>query len=245
MTALLTPPIAAGGILFAFEHSNIAGKLIIFFLIIASIFSWSVMYTKWVLVKKAKKEDERFRIYFQKSKHPLAIYEKKIKFDSSPLAAVYYAGAREICFHLLGSTTVDDSFHARLSSAPPLDKSAMSSVRSAMDRAVGEEMLRLESQLILLATAVSGSPFLGLLGTVWGVMDAFSGVALAGQASLAAMAPGVSGSLITTVVALLVAIPAMFGYNWLVNTLRSITVHMENFAAECAADFEHEYARRR
>ncbi|MFZ5806893.1 MAG: MotA/TolQ/ExbB proton channel family protein [Verrucomicrobiota bacterium] len=245
MTCLLAPPLASGGLLFAFEHSNPAGKLIIFILLIASIFSWAVMWTKWVLVRKARRENARFMQYFHRAKSPLAVYEKKLQFDPSPLAAVYYSGAKELCFHLLGSTTVDDTFAVRLSTASPLDISSINSVRSSMDRAVGEEMLKLESQLILLATAVSGSPFLGLLGTVWGVMDAFSGVALAGQASLAAMAPGVSGSLITTVIALCVAIPSMFGYNYLVNTLRGMTVQMENFAAECSADFEHQYGRRR
>jgi biopolymer transport protein ExbB/TolQ len=129
--------------------------------------------------------------------------------------------------------------------AAPLDHTSLASARSAMERTVGEEMLKLESQLILLATAVSGAPFLGLLGTVWGVMDAFSGIAMAGRADLAAMAPGVSGSLITTVIALLVAIPAMFGYNFLVTTLKSMTVEMENFAAECASVFEHQYGTRR
>ena len=107
--------------------------------------------------------------------------------------------------------------------------------------AVGETALSLESQMILLATAVSGSPFLGLLGTVWGVMDAFTGVAEAGSPNLVAMAPGVSGALITTVVALCVAIPAMFGYNFLVTSIRGIIVEMDNFAAELASEFEHKY----
>jgi len=88
---------------------------------------------------------------------------------------------------------------------------------------------------------VSGAPFLGLLGTVWGVMDTFTGVAEAGSASLAAMAPGVSGALITTVTALCVAIPAMFGYNFLVTSIRAMAVEMDNFAAELASEFEHKY----
>ena len=99
----------------------------------------------------------------------------------------------------------------------------------------------LESQMILLATAVSGSPFLGLLGTVWGVMDTFTDVAVAGSPNLATMAPGVSGALITTVTALCVAIPAMFGYNFLVTSIRGMIVEMDNFAAELASEFEHKY----
>src|SRR5262249_46812960 len=153
----------------------------------------------------------------------------------SPLAALYYQGCRELSLHLLGSSEVDETFSARLAVAGAIDGMNMASVRSAMERSVGEEMLKLESQLILLATAVSGAPFVGLFGTVWGVMDAFCGTALAGKASLAAMAPGISGSLITTVIALCEAIPAMFGYNFLVTTIRNMTIEMENFSAECAS----------
>ena len=92
---------------------------------------------------------------------------------------------------------------------------------------------------------MSGSPFLGLLGTVWGVMSAFSGIAQAaatsGRADLASMAPGVSGALITTVAGLLVAIPSMFGYNWLVHNLRVLTVELDNFAQELVSKMETEY----
>jgi biopolymer transport protein ExbB/TolQ len=95
--------------------------------------------------------------------------------------------------------------------------------------------------MIVLSSAVSGAPFLGLLGTVWGVMDAFAGIAQAGNANLAAMAPGISGSLITTIIGLLVAIPAMFGYNFLVTSVRSMLVQADNFAAELSSEIEHRY----
>ena len=136
---------------------------------------------------------------------------------------------------------MDETFRARLETAPKISPAQMRVVTTAMERAVGETALRLESQMILLATAVSGAPFLGLLGTVWGVMDTFSDVAAAGSANLAAMAPGVSAALITTVTGLLVAIPAMFGYNFLVTTLRGMIVELDNFAAELASEFEHKY----
>src|SRR4051812_9708772 len=142
---------------------------------------------------------------------------------------------------MLGSSEVDDTFRGRLDTAPKISGAQMRVVQIAMERAVGENALRLESQMILLATAVSGAPFLGLLGTVWGVMDTFSGVASAGSANLAAMAPGVSAALITTVTGLLVAIPAMFGYNFLVTTIRGMVVELDNFAAELASEFEHKY----
>jgi biopolymer transport protein TolQ len=117
----------------------------------------------------------------------------------------------------------------------------MEHVKRTLENTVAQESLKLESGLILLAIAVSGAPFLGLLGTVWGVMNTFAGVAQAGSASLAVMAPGVSAALITTVAGLLVAIPSMFGYNWLVHNLRVLTVEADNFAQELISKMETEY----
>jgi len=213
--------LAANGLLFAFDHATVAGKIVLLLLAVGSIFSWSIMITKLRVIQFARKQNARF--------------------FGSPNFNVYRAGCHELAFHLLGSPEVDETFRARLEIADKISPAQMGAVNAAMERAVGETALGLESQMILLATAVSGSPFLGLLGTVWGVMDAFSGVAMAGTASLGAMAPGVSGALITTVTALCVAIPAMFGYNFLVTSIRSLIVEMDNFAAELASEFEHKY----
>jgi biopolymer transport protein ExbB/TolQ len=124
-----------------------------------------------------------------------------------------------------------------------LSLKAMEHVKRTLERSVAQESLKLESGLILLAIAVSGAPFLGLLGTVWGVMSTFGHVAQAQSASLAQMAPGVAAALITTVAGLLVAIPSMFGYNWLVHTLRVITVELDNFAQELVSRMEIEYLK--
>jgi biopolymer transport protein ExbB/TolQ len=99
--------------------------------------------------------------------------------------------------------------------------------------------------MIVLSTAVAGGPFIGLLGTVWGVMETFAGIAKAGQASLTAMAPGVAGALIATVVGLLVAIPAMFGYNFMVTTIRHITQELDGFGSRYANQIEHTYVDNR
>jgi biopolymer transport protein ExbB/TolQ len=233
--------LASAGILFAFEHTDVAGKAVLLALLVGSIFSWSIIIAKASQLISARKATLGFLKVFRSSTDPLEAYLAARPAGESPQASVYQAGAKELCFHLTGSSTIDSTLASRITSARPIGETSMNSVRSAMERAVGEESLRLESNLIILATAVSGAPFLGLLGTVWGVMDAFSGIAQAGQASLAAMAPGVSGALITTVVGLLVAIPAMFGYNFLTTYTRSFIVETENFAAECAAVFEHRF----
>jgi len=237
------PPLflAESGIYYVFVQSTFEGKIVLLTLFFASIFSWSVMVTKFRVLQFAKRQSGRFSALFHRDRNPLRIYEQGAKFEGSPLYSIYRAGCEELCFQMLGATVVDETFRARLDGARKITPAQMRSVTAAMERAVGESSLRLESQMIVLSTAVSGAPFLGLLGTVWGVMDAFAGIAQSGNANLAAMAPGVSGSLITTVVGLLVAIPAMFGYNFLVTTVRSLIVQSDNFAVELASEFEHRY----
>jgi biopolymer transport protein ExbB/TolQ len=229
------------GILYAFEHSNVAGKAVIFCLAVGSIFSWTVMWTKFLMIRRARIETRRFLRRFRTARKPLAIYQNREFYPDSPTYAVYLAGCKELTFHLLGTTEIDDTFSTRLAESDKISSVAMNAVRSALEREVGEQALRMEDRMAVLATAVSGAPFLGLLGTVWGVMDTFSAIAASNSASLTAMAPGVSGALITTVTGLLVAIPAMFGYNFLVVTIRGMTVELDNFAGELAAAFDHRY----
>jgi biopolymer transport protein TolQ len=241
MAVNLLPILGAGGILFAFENSTLAGRLVLLSLFIASIFSWTVMWTKWRMIRRAQLRRDQFLELFRTDRQPLRIYTDRLRFEGAPVFAVYKAGCRELTYQLLGASDVDETFRARLDTAQKISPAQMRVVTTAMERAVGETALRLESQMILLATAVSGAPFLGLLGTVWGVMDTFSDVATAGSANLAAMAPGVSAALITTVTGLLVAIPAMFGYNFLVTTIRGTIVELDNFAAELASELEHKF----
>jgi len=229
------------GIVYAFWHSNYAGKAVIALLMFGSIFSWSVMVSKIVMIRKARTDTRRFLKRFRTARKPLAIYQAREIYPDSPSYAVYLAGCKELTFHLLGTTEIDDTFSSRVAEADRISNVAMSAVRSALEREVGEQALRMEDRMTVLATAVSGAPFLGLLGTVWGVMDTFSAIAAEHSASLTTLAPGVSGALITTVTGLLVAIPAMFGYNFLVVTIRGMTVELDNFAGELAAAFDHRY----
>jgi len=233
--------LASGGIVFAFENSTLPGRIILLALFFGSIFSWSVMVTKFRVIRHAQRRREQFLELFRTDRQPLRIYTDRVRFEGAPVFSVYKAGCKELTFQLLGSAEVDETFRARLDIAQKISPAQMRVVTTAMERAVGETALRLESQMILLATAVSGAPFLGLLGTVWGVMETFGDVAAAGSANLAAMAPGVSAALITTVTGLLVAIPAMFGYNYLVTTIRAMIVELDNFSAELASEFEHKY----
>lgn len=230
-----------GGIWYALRNSTLPGLFVLAALFIASVLSWTVMVTKFRALRRARESRIDFLDAFRADRQPLSLYQSGARFADAPVFAVYQAGCRELSFQMLGSVVVDETFAGRLETAPRISPSQMRMVQTAMERCVGETSLKLESQMVLLSTAVSGAPFLGLLGTVWGVMDTFSGVATEGKASLAAMAPGVSAALITTVTGLLVAIPAMFGYNWLVTTLRGMIVELDNFAAELASAVEHKY----
>ena len=111
-------------------------------------------------------------------------------------------------------------------------------MRSAMNLAVEDQLIILEKRTMVLATAVSGSPFLGLFGTVWGITVAFANLAQMHQANIDTLAPGVSGALLTTVVALFVALPSMVGYNIITTKIKNFTVHLDNFVDEVYAKFK-------
>lgn len=211
------------------------GKAIIVILMFFSIFAWSVMASKAMQMRRAKKLNGYFEEEFRAQKGVISIYDRKVQVEGCPLFSVYQSGCAELAPRLKGK---DDTVEGR---KKYVSLKSMEHIKRAMEGAVAREALRLESGLILLAIAVSGAPFLGLLGTVWGVMSAFSYVAMAGKADLATMAPGVAAALITTVAGLLVAIPSMFGYNWLVHNLRVLTVELDNFASELASRMETEY----
>ena len=222
-------------LVYVWQQATTEAKIIIFTLLIFSIVAWSVMGSKAVQMRRAKKLNQLFNTEFRQQNNVLAIHDRRIQVEGCPLFAVYQEGCMELDARL---KTVSSEGRR-----PVLSLKAMEHVKRTLERAVAQEALKLESGLILLAIAVSGSPFLGLLGTVWGVMSTFGHVALQQSASLTAMAPGVAAALITTVAGLLVAIPSMFGYNWLVHNLRVLTVELDNFAQELVSKMEIEFLR--
>ena len=221
-------------LLYVIEQATPEAKVIIFCLIAFSIVAWSVMIGKAVQMRRAKKLNQFFTAEFKTQKTVLDMFDRRIQAEGCPLFMVYQAGSLELDARLKTS----DGGRKRFVSLK-----GMEHVKRLMENAVAQESLKLESGLILLAIAVSGAPFLGLLGTVWGVMSTFGHIAQQGSATMAAMAPGVSAALITTVAGLLVAIPSMFGYNWLVHSLRVLTVQLDNFAQELVSKMETEYLK--
>ena len=220
---------------FIWDKATVEAKAIIVLLLVFSIVVWSVMTIKAVQMRRARKLNYYFNEEFRSAKSVLDIFDRKLHVEGCPLYEVYQTGCVQLDARLRGPGGERRKQTATLKN--------MEHVKRAIENVVAQESLKLESGLILLSIAASGAPFLGLLGTVWGVMSAFAGIAQApqGAASLSAMAPGVSAALITTVAGLLVAIPSMFGYNWLVHNLRAFTVGLDNFAQELVSRMEMEF----
>jgi biopolymer transport protein ExbB/TolQ len=217
---------------FIWHQATVEAKVIIFFLLVFSIVAWSVMIFKAVQMRRAKRLNLLFKSEFRSQKNVLDVFDRRVQADGCPMFAVYQVGSIEL------DTRLKQPEGGRKKA---LSLKGMEHVKRSLENTVAQESLKLESGLILLAIAVSGAPFLGLLGTVWGVMSTFGHIAQAGSATMAAMAPGVSAALVTTVAGLLVAIPSMFGYNWLVHNLRVVTVDLDNFAQELVSKMETEY----
>jgi biopolymer transport protein TolQ len=219
---------------YIWEKATIEAKVIIIFLVIFSMFAWSVMVSKGLQMRRARRLNDLFMSEFRVQKTVLDIHDRRVQVEGCPLFTVYQQG----CIETEARLKQPDGTRRK-----HVSLKSMEHIKRTMEGAVAREALVLESGIILLALAVSGAPFLGLLGTVWGVMDTFAGVAQAGRADLAAMAPGVAAALVTTVAGLLVAIPSMFGYNWLVHNLRVLTVELDNFAQELASKLETEFLK--
>jgi biopolymer transport protein TolQ len=218
---------------YIWDQATPEAKAIIGCLVIFSIIAWTVMFTKAIQMRRAKKLNAYFGSEFKSQKNVLGIFDRKLEVDGCPLFMVYQAGSVELNARLKNNLGDERKRYVSLK--------GMEHVKRTLENTVAQQSLKLESGLILLAIAVSGAPFLGLLGTVWGVMSTFGHIAQQGSATLAAMAPGVAAALITTVAGLLVAIPSMFGYNWLVHNLRVQTVELDNFAQELISKMETEY----
>jgi biopolymer transport protein ExbB/TolQ len=239
MTSLSATPLFADGALqFAFEKATTEGKITILVLFVLSLFSWTIIITKFRQLHLARKWAKRFFAAYGSTRDPLDIKNRGEVFLGAPAYQLYIRGADELDYHLKQNPVIING-QRRISPA------SFEAVKITLEEAAAAEAMSLEKGMIVLSTAVAGGPFIGLLGTVWGVMETFAGIARASSASLTAMAPGVAGALIATVTGLLVAIPAMFGYNFMVTTIRAITQELDGFATRYATQIEHVYVDNR
>ncbi len=211
-----------------FEQSNLAGKVIIGALAFFSLVAWTIMIGKSIELRRMRFYNHTFEEKLREQRTIIDLPES-FRVPESVAYGNMFSKALDAYWRVVPRRGESDE---RLSSA------RVEHTENALQRTVANQTLVYESSMVFLATIVSGAPFFGLLGTVWGVMDAFGAVAMQNTASLQSLAPGVSGALLTTVAGLLVAIPSVFGYNYLLSRTRLLITEMENFASELADRFE-------
>ena len=199
-----------------FQNLRPVPLAIIVILVLFSIFSWTIVFSKSSVFSKARRDNRSFLRAFRKANSLQAVAVASEQFSSSPLVAVFDFGYGEMERQLKQRGTVVNK----------------ASIERSLQLGISEEVTKLEQNMNWLATVASVSPFIGLFGTVWGIIDAFQGLGNAGSASLRAVAPGISEALITTAIGLAAAIPAAIFYNVFGSRIKEIGTRMEDFAIE-------------
>jgi biopolymer transport protein TolQ len=210
-------------------QSTFFAKVVLLILLFFSVVSWGIIINKIRLFKKVDSDTKKFLSAFRKRKKISEAYLSCLNYKNSPLTKVLAEGYKEL-EDILKTERLSNP--QTLDQALTLDEERVDSVRMALERAGSEELERLGRNVVILATTGNISPFLGLLGTVWGVMVSFASIGVRGSASLAVVAPGIAEALIATIVGLAVAIPAVIGYNHINNKLKAISVVVDNFSLE-------------
>ena len=261
MTTMIHPVLANAAV-YAIKNATAEGKATCILLLLLSLFSWTIILGKFRQLLIARAATKKFLDTYASTRDPLDIQRTNQEFDGAPAYQLYIRGADELAYQLKNNPVsvagrirpvVElppgiENEHTDLLARANLTKISTASfdaVRVTLEEAAGAEAMGLEKGMIVLSTAVAGGPFIGLLGTVWGVMSTFASIAENNSASLTTMAPGVAAALVATVTGLLVAIPAMFAYNFMVTTIRGITQELDGFATRYATQIEHVYVDNR
>ncbi len=195
------------------RDSGPVAQIVLIVLLLFSVFSWAIIISKWNLLRRARVQSARFLRAFRKAARMQDIAAVAEQFKPSPLVGVFESGFEE--FRRQGGIARN-----------------VVAIQRATQIASSEALTRLERRLPWLATTGAVTPFIGLFGTVWGIIDAFQGLGTAGAATLRAVAPGLSEALITTAAGLFAAIPAVIAYNLFVNQIREFGARMDDFSLE-------------
>ena len=222
------PLLATANVWQVFLTTDPVGQFVIALLALFSIFAWAVMIGKYAELKKLREMNFLFESKLGSERHILDLPENLRNRRDIPYADLL-SDALEAYWRAtaIGKEKGDDHVRSRLEHA-----------ENAIQRALARQSLRYESSMILLASLVSGAPFMGLFGTVWGVMEAFVAVSVMQTASIQTLAPGVSAALLTTIAGLVVAIPSLFGYNILLGHVKKMITELENYASSLADRIE-------
>lgn len=216
-----------GNFIRIFLDADIIVKLVLIVLGLMSTISWALIFQKTWVFRRAERRSKTFLDLFWERKNLSSVFKEIEDLGGSPLVETYRAGYQELARSTPSAGGREENPHFLQT-----EQGGIESVDRAMQRARLNEVTRLERSLTFLATTGSTAPFIGLFGTVWGIMNAFRKIGLSGSASLAVVAPGISEALIATAVGLFAAIPAVVAYNHLVHRVRVLDTGMESFASD-------------
>ena len=214
-----------GSLLSMILDAGLMVKFVLLLLFIFSVVSWAIIFLKYRYYRKIKKENEDFDADYLKSNKLSDILPAAKKYSYSTTAEVFRVGYAEL-------TKINKQANESAPGSDEISLSSMDNLERSLNKASNTEMTKLESALGFLATTGSASPFIGLFGTVWGIMDTFKGIGARGSATLAVVAPGISEALIATAAGLAAAIPAVIFYNYFLNQSKNMVQEMENFSSE-------------
>jgi biopolymer transport protein TolQ len=215
-------------------QAGIVAKSVLAVLLLFSLVSWTIIFLKFRALGRAERQDERFLRLFREGKQLSGMYEDSRRLTHSPLAALFREGYRELSFLLKGNPGTGGQ-PGNEAAVKPLDlppDGLLARLGRTLRYASLREISGLERALIFLATTGNITPFIGLFGTVWGIMDAFHGIGMTGSANLGAVAPGIAEALITTAAGLAVAIPGVIAYNYFLNRIKGAATRMDLFGLE-------------
>jgi biopolymer transport protein TolQ len=214
-----------GSLLSMILDAGLMVKFVLLLLFIFSVVSWAIIFLKYRYYRKIKKENEMFDADYSRSTKLSDVLPAAKKYSFSTTAEVFRVGYTEL-------TKINKPLNDSAQGSDEISLSSLDNLERSLNKACNTEMTKLESALGFLATTGSASPFIGLFGTVWGIMDTFKGIGARGSATLAVVAPGISEALIATAAGLAAAIPAVIFYNYFLTQSKNMVQGMDNFAAE-------------
>jgi biopolymer transport protein TolQ len=214
------------GILDLVRGSGLVVQAILYLLVLFSVVSWGIIAQKFRQVRRSKRESEKFIEIFWERRNLSAIHDASRELSASPVGQVFRSGYEELV--RVSRSKKESASGDNLTT----ELGGIDNVSRAMTRATSVEITKLEKHCSFLATTASSAPFIGLFGTVWGIMNAFRGLAMTHSSSIQAVAPGIAEALIATAVGLAAAIPALMAYNFFVQQIKVLAVEMDNFSHE-------------
>ena len=212
------------GVLDLVARSGLLSRFVLLILILFSIASWAIVLRKILHFRLVESESERFRDVFRRSRKFSEVQAVCGSLTRSPLVGIFQTGYAELNSQLRASSDDDDP----APSESPLTLRSIDALDRALLRAAAVEVNKMESRIEFLATTASITPFIGLFGTVWGIMNSFQGIAATGSSSLGVVAPGIAEALIATAAGLFAAIPAVYFYNNLTHRVKRFVSEMED-----------------